>query len=63
MPWPLSEPVIEDLTREALKLLSFELDDLLRYTGMLAVGSGATDASRAYARLARRSAQNRIAGR
>jgi hypothetical protein len=28
MPWALSEPAIEDLTREALKLLSFELDDL-----------------------------------
>ena len=28
MPWALSEPAIEDLMREALKLLSFELDDL-----------------------------------
>ena len=62
MPWALSEPAIEDLTREALKLLSFERGPIRR-TGMSAVGSGATDASRAYARLAHRSAQSRIAGR
>jgi hypothetical protein len=29
----LSEPVIEDLTRDALKLLSFELDDLYAILG------------------------------
>jgi len=55
--------VIEDLTRDALKLLSFELDDLYAILGCQLLAAGATDASRAYARLARRSAQNRIAGR
>jgi len=33
MPWALSEPAIEDLTCEALKLLSFELDDLYAVLG------------------------------
>jgi hypothetical protein len=33
MPWALSEPAIEDLMREALKLLSFELDDLYAVLG------------------------------
>ena len=28
MPWTLSEPAIEDLTRDALKLFFFELDEL-----------------------------------
>jgi len=33
MPWAISEPAIEDLTREALKLLSFELKDLYALLG------------------------------
>ena len=33
MPWGLSEPAIEDLTRDALKLLFFEFDDLYAALG------------------------------
>ena len=33
MPWALSEPAIEDLTRDASKFLSFELDDLYAALG------------------------------
>jgi hypothetical protein len=33
MSWALSEPAIEDLTRDALKFLSFELDDLYAVLG------------------------------
>jgi len=42
MPWALSEPVIEDLTRDALKFLSFELDDLYAVLGCQLLVSGVT---------------------
>lgn len=42
MPWALSEPAIEDLTRDASKFLSFELDDLYAALGCQLLASGAT---------------------
>ena len=45
MPWTLSEPAIEDLTRDALKLLFFELDDLYAYRDVSLLASGRHHAS------------------
>jgi hypothetical protein len=33
MPWPMKEPDIEDLTHEAIKLLSLEIDELYTVLG------------------------------
>ena len=42
MPWALSEPAIEDLTRDASKFLSFELDDLYAALGCQLLASATT---------------------
>lgn len=39
MPWPTKEPDIEDLTQEAIKLLSFEIDVLYAVLGCQLLGS------------------------
>lgn len=39
MPWATTEPAIEELTHEALKLLSFELDDLYAVLGCQLLGA------------------------
>jgi len=39
MPWATNEPAIEDLTHEALKLLSFDLDELYAVLGCQLLGA------------------------
>jgi hypothetical protein len=39
MPWPIKEPDIEDLTHEAIKLLSLEIDELYTVLGCQLLGS------------------------
>src|SRR5512145_846356 len=39
MPWPIKEPDIEDLTHEAIKLLSLDIDELYTVLGCQLLGS------------------------
>lgn len=39
MPWATNEPAIEELTREALELLSFDLEDLYAVLGCQLLGA------------------------
>ena len=39
MPWAMNEPAIEELTRDALELLSFDLEDLYAVLGCQLLGA------------------------